>query len=100
VLLASLFLLLGFVVAWFLHRVVMVVGTVVGNNPAHLIANLAYLAVVIFAVVQGVFVLGINADILRLFVIAVFIALFLAFGLAVKETAADWLKKFAGKVNK
>lgn len=100
VLLASLFLLLGFVVAWFLHRVVMAVGTVVGNNPAHLIANLAYLAVVIFALVQGVFVLGVSAVILRLFVMAVFVALLLAFGLAGREVAADWLKKFAGKVNK
>jgi len=100
VLLASLFLLIGFVIAWFLHRVVMVVGTVVGNNPAHLIANLAYLAVVTFAVIQGVLILGVTGDIIRLFVIAVFVALLLAFGLAGREAAADWLKKFANKANK
>ncbi|OGY24341.1 MAG: hypothetical protein A2172_00560 [Candidatus Woykebacteria bacterium RBG_13_40_15] len=100
VLLASLLLLFGFVVAWFVRRIVMAVGTIVGNNPANLIANVTYFATVIFAALQAALVLGVTIDIIRLVIIALLAAGFLAFGLAGRETASDWLKKFASRVNK
>jgi len=97
VILASLYLLFGFVIAWFIHRIIMATTTVLGTNPAHLLANVAYLAIVVFASLQAVLQLGITDDIIRLMVIAVLAASALAFGLAGKDTASDMIKKFMDK---
>ena len=97
VIIASLYLLLGFVVAWFVHRVIEAVGVVVGNNPAHLIGNIAYLAIVIFAGLKALAVLGVTADVIRLIIIAAFAAGALAFGLAGREAAANLVKRFMDK---
>lgn len=94
VIIASLYLLFGFVIAWFIHRVVVATAVVVGTNPAHLLANVAYLAIVIFAALQAVAALGVTTDFVRLFIIASFAASALAFGLAGKDAAADLVKKF------
>ena len=91
---ASVYLLFGFVIAWFIHRVVLAVGVVVGTNPAHLVANVVYLAIVVFAVVQALLQLGITLDMIRLATIAVLAAGALAFGLAGKDAATDLVKKF------
>lgn len=97
VILASLYLWFGFVIAWFIHRVIMAVGETVGTVPSHLVANVAYLAIVIFATIQAILQLGVTVDLIRLFVIASFLAVALAFGLAGKDIAAEWLKRLAGK---
>ncbi|OGY25385.1 MAG: hypothetical protein A2Z24_00010 [Candidatus Woykebacteria bacterium RBG_16_44_10] len=97
VIIASLYLLFGFVVAWFIKRAILAVGLVVGTNPSHLIANIAYATVVTFAVIQAILHLGVTTDLIRLFVIALFLASALAFGLAGRDTAADWLKKIVEK---
>ncbi|OGY26836.1 MAG: hypothetical protein A2Z11_01485 [Candidatus Woykebacteria bacterium RBG_16_43_9] len=94
VIVASLYLLFGFVVAWFIHRVITAVGVTVGNNPAHLIANIAYLAIVVYAALQALGQLGIGADMIRLGIIAALAAGALGFGLAAKESAADLIKRF------
>ncbi|HEX7456076.1 MAG TPA: hypothetical protein VF303_01240 [Candidatus Nanoarchaeia archaeon] len=94
VIIASLYLLFGFVVAWFIRRIVMAVSVIVGNNPARLIANIAYLAIIIYAAIQAILQLGITTDIIRLAVIAALAAAALAFGLAGKDTAADMVKRF------
>lgn len=97
VILASVYLLFGFVIAWFIHRVVLAVGVIVGTTPAHIVANVAYLAIVVFAVVQALLRLGITLDIIRLATIAVLAAGALAFGLAGKDSATDLVKKFMGR---
>ena len=97
VIVASLYLLFGFVVAWFVHRVVAAVGTAVRTIPAHLLANVAYLAIVTYAAIQAALVLGVTVDTIRLVVIALFAAGALAFGLAAKDAAADMVKKFIDK---
>jgi hypothetical protein len=94
VVIASLYLLFGFVVAWFVHRVIEAVGVVVGNNPAHVIGNIVYLAIVIFAGLKALAVLGVTADVIRLMIIAALAAGALAFGLAGKESATDLIKRF------
>jgi hypothetical protein len=94
---ASLYLLFGFVIAWFVKRVVLAVGIIVGTNPSHLIANFGYAAIVVFATIQAILQLGVTTDLIRLFVIALFLASALAFGLAGRDTAADWLKKIVEK---
>ena len=98
VILASLYLLFGFVVAWFTQRVIMAFGEIVGTVPSRLIASFAYLAIVVFASLQAVMQLGITVDLIRLFVIASFLAVALAFGLGGRDTATEWIKKLAGKV--
>ena len=97
VIIAALFLLLGFVIAWFIKRVILAVGVIFGTNPAHLIANVAYFAIVIFASIQAALTLGVTTDLIRLFVLAGFVAFALAFGLAGRDTAADWLKRLMEK---
>ena len=94
---ASLYLLFGFVIARFVKRVVLAVGIIVGTNPSHLIANFGYAAIVVFATIQAILQLGVTTDLIRLFVIALFLASALAFGLAGRDTAADWLKKIVEK---
>ena len=98
--LASLYLLFGFVIAWFIHRVIMGVGEAVGTVPSRLIANVAYLAIIVFASLQATLQLGITIDLIRLFVIASFLSIALAFGLAGRDTAADWVKKFVSRAAK
>ncbi|OGY20940.1 MAG: hypothetical protein A2126_02745 [Candidatus Woykebacteria bacterium GWB1_45_5] len=97
VIIASLYLLFGFALGWFIKRAILAVGVIVGNNPAHVVANIAYFAVVVFAAIQAILRLGVTADLIRLFVIALFLASALAFGLAGRDTAADWLKKIVEK---
>ena len=94
VLMASVYLLFGFVVAWFIHRVISAVGSVLGNNPSHLIANFAYLSIVVYALLQALALLGVSAELIRLGIIAALAAAALGFGLATKESAAELLKKF------
>ena len=96
--LASLYLLFGFVIAWFAQKVLVAVGEAVGTIPAQLVANVAYVAIVTFATIQAVLQLGVTIDLIRLFVIAAFLATALAFGLAGKDVAAEWLKKLSAKV--
>ncbi len=97
VLMATVYLLFGFVIAWFIHRIVTAVGSVVGNNPAHLLANFAYLSIVAYAALQALALLGVSADIIRLGIIATLAAVALGFGLAAKDGASDLLKKFMDK---
>ena len=94
VIIASLYLLFGFVVAWFIHRIITAVGAAVKTVPAHLVANGAYVAIVIYATIQALLVLGITVEIIRWFVIATLAAGALAFGLATRDAAADMVKKF------
>lgn len=98
VLMASVYLLFGFVIAWFIHRVITAVGSVVGNNPAHLIASFAYLSIVVYALLQALTLLGISDEFIRFGIIAAFAAAALGFGLAARESAAQLLKKFMNKV--
>jgi hypothetical protein len=100
VVLGSLFLILGFVISWFVHRIVMAVGTIVNNNPSHLIADIAALAVIFFASVEALLQLGLSAELVRLLIIATFAALALAFGLAGKDTAASLIKRFVDQASK
>lgn len=97
VVIASLYLFFGFVVAWFVHRVILAVAVVTGNTPAHLLANATYLSIVIFAALQALGTLGIGAEIIRLLVIASIAAGALAFGLAGKDAASDLVKRFMSK---
>lgn len=97
VLMASVYLLFGFVIAWFIHRVITAVGSLVGNNPSHLIANFAYLSIVVYAALQALALLGVGADIIKLGIIAALAAAALGFGLAAREPAAELLKKFMGR---
>ncbi|MDP2671515.1 MAG: hypothetical protein Q8P13_03615 [bacterium] len=94
VVVASLFLVVGFVISWFIHRLVMVAGVLVDKNPSHLIADVAALAVIVFALLGALQQLGLGADLIRFFVLAGFAATALAFGLAGKDTAAELIKKF------
>ncbi|MEX0616690.1 MAG: hypothetical protein WD231_02630 [Candidatus Woykebacteria bacterium] len=96
--LAALFLILGFVVAWFTHRIVMLVAVLVGNNPARLIANIVYLAIVVFATLQALLQLGVTGEIIRLIVIAAIAASALALGLGSRDQAMELVKKFMDKV--
>lgn len=98
VILASLFLVFGFVVAWFIRRAIMAVGVATGTFPANLVAAIAWFAIVIFAALHAVMQLGVTTDLIRLFIIALFLASALAFGLAGRDTAADWLKKLSEKL--
>lgn len=93
VILASLFLIFGFVFAWFAHRIIKTVAVLVGNNPAHLVANSAYLAIVIFALLQALLQLGVSVEIIRILVIATIASSALAFGLGAKDQAMDLAKK-------
>jgi hypothetical protein len=97
VLIAALYLLFGFVIAWFIKRAVLAAGVIFGNNPAHFIAGVAYYAIVIFASIRAALTLGVTADLIRLFVLAGFVAFAIAFGLGGREVAADWLKKLMEK---
>src|SRR3989344_3079791 len=94
VVLASLFLVLGFVVAWFVHRAIEVVALVAGNKPAHLIGIIAYLAIAIFVILQALLQLGVPADIIRIIVIASIAAGALALGLGARDEVATLVKKF------
>ena len=97
VIIASLYLFFGFVVAWFVHRAVLTVAVVAGSTPAHLLANATYLSIVIFTALQALGVLGVGAEIIRLLVIASIASGALAFGLAGKEAASDLLKRFVSR---
>lgn len=97
VILASVYLLLGFVVGWFIHRIIQTVGVIVGNNPAHLIANIAYIAIVIFTGIRSLLILGVTPEILRWGLIALLIAAALAVGLGGRDQAMDWVKKLTDK---
>lgn len=97
VILAALFLIVGFVVAWFAHRVVLAVAVLVGNNPAHLIANILYLAIVIFAGLQALLQLGVSVEVIRMLIVAVIAAGALAVGLGAKEQAMDLVKRVIDK---
>ncbi len=97
VILAALFLIVGFVVAWFAHRVVQAVAVLVGNNPSHLIANVVYLAIVIFAGLQALIQLGITAEIIRMIIIAIIAASALALGLGSRDQVSNLIKKLADK---
>ena len=97
VILASVYILLGFVIGWFIHRVIQTVGVVVGNNPAHLIANIAYIAIVVFAGIRSLLILGVTPEILRWGLIALLIAISLAVGLGGRDQAMDWVKKLTDK---
>jgi len=94
VILASLFLVLGFVIAWFVHRAIEVVALVAGNNPAHLIGNIAYFAIAIFVILQALLQLGVTADIIRIIVIASIAAGALALGLGARDEVSTLVKKF------
>lgn len=100
VVLASLFLVLGFVFSWFAHRLVMAIGVLVDRNPSHLIADVAALAIMIFATLEAFMQLGIGADLIRLLIIATIAAGALAFGLAGKDSATDLIKKFMDRAAK
>lgn len=98
VLMASVYLLFAFVIAWFIHRIITAVGSIVGNNPSHLIANFAYLSIVVYAFGQALGLLGVDDELIRFGVIAALIAAALGFGLAAKESAAELLKKFMDRM--
>ena len=97
VVLAALFLILGFVLAWFVHRIVQVVAVLVGNNPASLIANINYLAIVIFAGMQALLQLGVTTEVMRMLVIAVLVAGVIAIGLGGRDQAMELVKKLIDK---
>lgn len=97
VILASLYLLIGFVVAWFVHRAILAVAIVVGNNPSHVVANVAYLSIVIFAGFQALLQLGLDNETIRMLVIATFAAGALALGLGAREQAMELAKKLIYK---
>jgi len=97
VILASLFLIFGFVLAWFAHRIIQAVAVLVGNNPAHLIANTAYVAIVVFSLLQALLQLGVSVEIIRILVIATIVSLALAFGLGAKDQAVDLAKKLTDR---
>jgi hypothetical protein len=97
VILAALFLLVGFVVAWFAHRIIQAVAVLVGNNPAHLVANVVYLAIVVFAGLQALLQLGITVEIVRMIVIAAIAASALAVGLGARDQATDLIKRLVDK---
>ncbi|OGY31806.1 MAG: hypothetical protein A3A57_02855 [Candidatus Woykebacteria bacterium RIFCSPLOWO2_01_FULL_41_12] len=93
VVLASVYLIFGFVIAWFVHRAITAVGTLIGSHPSHLVANVAYIAVIVFSFLQALMQLGVNTEFIRLGILATLVAGALAFGLAGKDVAADWIKK-------
>lgn len=97
VILASVYLLLGFVVGWFIHRIIQTVGIIVGNNPAHLIANVAYIAIVVFTGTRSLLILGVTPEILRWGLISLLVAAALAVGLGGRDQAMDWVKKLTDK---
>ena len=97
VLLASLYLLLGFVFAWFIHRVVMGVGVLVGTNPSHLIANVAYISIVVFSFIQALLTLGVGGEVIRVGTLLSLAAVALAVALGGKDSALDLVKKFMEK---
>jgi hypothetical protein len=97
VILASVYLFLGFVIGWFIHRIIQTVGIVVGNNPAHLIANIAYVAIVIFTGIRALLILGATPEILRWILISLLVAAALAVGLGGRDQAMDWVKKLTDK---
>ena len=98
VVLASLYLLFGFVIGWFVHRALLVVGSLVGNNPSHLIANIAYGSFIVFASLQALVQLGVSGDYIRYIIIALLLVGVLAFGLGGKDLAVEWLKKGSASV--
>ncbi len=97
--LASAFLILGSAISWFVHRVVMALGTLVNNNPSHLIADVVALAVIFFAGVQALHQLGMSEELIRFLFLAIFAASALAFGLAGKDSAANLVKKFVDRAS-
>lgn len=100
VVLGSLWLLFGFVIAWFIHRAIMAVGSLVGNNPSHLLANVAYLSMVIFASFQAIAQFGVPGDVIRLIIIAILAGTGLAVGLAGRDSAADLIKRLVSRASK
>ena len=82
VILASVYLLLGSVVGWFIHRIIQTVGVIVGNNPAHLIANVAYIAIVVCLGTISLLILGVTPAISRGVLISLLSAVALAMGLS------------------
>lgn len=97
VVLASLYLIFGFVIAWFIQRAILAIGTLVGNHPASLVANVAFSAFVVFAFLQALMQLGVTAEFIRLIIISTMLAGALAIGLAGKEIATDLVKKATDK---
>ena len=97
VILASVYLLIGFVVGWFIHRIIQTVAVIVGNNPAHLLANIAYLSIVIYSGIRALLILGVSAEMLRWGLIALLVASALALGLGGRDQAMDWVKKLVDK---
>lgn len=97
VILAALYLVLGFVVAWFIHRVVLVVGLLVGNNPASLVANIIYAAIVTFAAFQALLQLGVTLEVIRILVIAAIAAAALAIGLGARDQAMDLVRRLVDR---
>ena len=100
VVLGSLFLILGSAISWFVHRVVMAIGTLVNNNPSHLIADIAALAVIFFATFEALHQLGLSGELIRLLILAAFAAAALAFGLAGKDSATNLVKRFVDQASK
>jgi hypothetical protein len=98
VVIAALYLLFAFVVGWFVQKAILAVGKIVGIVPANVVANVAYVSFVVFAAIQAVGILGVSGNFIRLFIIAVFAAGALAFGLAGREVAADWVRRISGRL--
>lgn len=98
VIIGSLFLVLGFVFAWFTHRIIMAVSVLVSRNPAHLVADLAALAVIVFALIEALLQFGVSTELIRFFILASFAGFALALGLAGKDSAMDLVKKFMDRV--
>jgi hypothetical protein len=98
VVIAALYLIFAFVVGWFVQRALLAMGSIVGTVPANLIANVAYAAFVVFAALQSAQVLGVTSNFIQLFIVAVFAAGALAFGLAGKEVAADWVRRVSSRL--
>jgi hypothetical protein len=94
IVLASFFLILGFVFAWFLHRAVVIVGSMVGAPHSHFVANIAYLATVVFALLQSLMVLGVAGDILKNAILLSLAAAALATALGGKESFSAIVKRF------
>lgn len=100
VFLASLFLLIGFVISWFAHRLVMAIGVLIDRNPAHLIADFTAAVIIIFAFLQALLQLGLGMDIIRFLVLALLAAAALSLGLAGKDSLEPVIKKFIDRASK
>ncbi len=98
VVIAALYLLFAFVVGWFIQKAILALGRIVGIVPANVIANVAYVSFIVFAAIRAAGILGVSDDFIRLFVIAVFAAAALAFGLAGREMAAPWVRRVSDRL--